>query len=139
MRKASEFVVAIGTPLGIGLALTSSEFVVIVLGPKWIDAVVPLRVLSMMFSIGILSMASTSLLPAIGRTRDVFRIDFTLFIVRMPITALVLWQFGFAAAVWTRFVAAIWWVIHYMLVVRKTIGISSQRVFLVPGAATLPP
>jgi len=130
-EKSVQVVVAIGTPLGIGLALISAEFVVIILGPKWIDAVVPLRVLSIMFSIGILAMASTSLLPAIGRTRDAFRIDFTLFMVRMPVTALVLWQFGFAAAVWTRCVSSIWWVIHYMLVVRNAIGISFQRVFLV--------
>jgi len=130
-EKSVQFVVAIGTPLGIGLALVAPEFIVIVLGPKWIEAILPLRVLSVMFSISVLALASTGLLPAIGRTRDVFMIDFILFLVRTPVTALLVWQFGLAAAVWARLVAGTWWVIHYMWVVRQRLEISFRRVLLV--------
>lgn len=130
-EKGVQLVVAIGTPLGVGLALVAPEFIIIVLGPKWIDAVFPLRVLSIMFSISVLAMASTNLLPAMGRTRDVFMIDFTLFVVRVPVTVLVVWQFGIVGAVWARLFAGIWWVIHYMWVVRKALDISFRRIFFV--------
>lgn len=130
-EKSVQFVVAIGTPLGIGLALVAPEFVVIVLGLKWTDAVPPLRVLSIMFSVSVLALASTGLLPAMGRTRDVFMIDFILFVVRIPATALVVWRFGFAAAAWARLVAGIWWVIHYTWVVRQRLDIAFGRVFFV--------
>ena len=130
-EKSVQFVVAIGTPLGIGLALVAPEFIVIVLGLKWIDAVLPLRVLSIMFSVSVLALASTGLLPAIGRTRDVFMIDFILFVIRTPVTALLVWQLGFAAAVWARLAAGTWWVIHYMSVVRQRLDISFRRLLFV--------
>lgn len=130
-EKSVQFIVAIGTPLGIGLALVAPEFIIIVLGPKWIDAVMPLRVLSVMFSISVLAMASTGVLPAMGRTRDMFIIDFTQFFARLPITTLVVWQFGFAGAAWARLVFGLCWVIQYMWAVRKALDISFRRVFLV--------
>jgi len=130
-EKSVQIVVAIGTPLGIGLALVAPELIIIVLGPKWIDAVLPLRVLSIMFSVSVLAMASTSLLPAMGLTREPFMITLTQFIARAPVTAMVVWQFGFAGAVWARLVFGLSWVIHYMWAVRKALDISFRRVFFV--------
>lgn len=130
-EKSVQFVVAIGTPLGVGLTLVASEFIIIVLGPKWIDAAMPLRVLSVMWSVSVPAMASTSLLYSMGRTRDIFIIDFTQFIARLPVTALVVWQFGIAGAAWGRLVFGIWWAIQYMWAVRKALNISFQRIFFV--------
>lgn len=130
-EKSVQFVVAVGTPQGVLLALVAPEFVMVVLGPKWIEAVLPLQILSVMFSIAVLAMASTSLLPAMGRTRDIFVIDFTLLMVKIPSTALLIWQFGFAGAAWARLASALWWVGHYMWVVQKALDISVLRIFLV--------
>lgn len=127
-EKSVQFVVAVGTPLGILLALVAAEFILIVLGPKWIEAELPLQVLSAMFSISVLAMASTSLLPAMGRTRDVFIIDCTLLVGRVPLTAFLIWQFGFAGAAWARFASGLWWVIHYILMIRSALGISFARI-----------
>lgn len=128
-ERSVQFVVAIGTPLGIGLALVANEFILIVLGPKWTEATLPLQVLSIMFSVSVLAMVSTSLLPAMGRTRDTFFITLVLLIVRVPITTLVVWQFGLVGAIWSRFAFGVWWAIHYMWAVSKAINFSFIRVF----------
>ncbi len=130
-EKSIQFMVAIGTPLGLGLALVAPEFIRIVFGPKWIQAIMPLRVLSIMFSIAVLATASSSLLPAMGRTRDIFVITLTQFVVRVPVTALVIWQFGFAGAAWSRLASALSWVIHYMWVVRRALGVSFRRILFI--------
>jgi lipopolysaccharide exporter len=130
-EKSVQFVVAIGTPLGIGLALVSHEFIMLVLGPKWSDATLPLQVLSVMYSISLLAMASTSLLPAIGRTRTAFFVTLIQFAARIPITTLAVWQFGLMGAVWSRFAFGITWVIHYMWVIRREIDCSFVRIFTV--------
>lgn len=126
-----QFVVAIATPLGIGLALVAKEFIPIVLGSKWTDAVMPLQVLSVMFSVSVLAMASTGLLPALGRTRDVFIIDFTQFVARLPVTAAIIWQYGIVGAVWARFGFGIWWVIHSMWVTSRAIDLSFRHLMTV--------
>lgn len=128
-ERSVQFVVAIGTPLGIGLALVAHEFVLIVLGPKWTEVTLPLQVLSVMYSISVLAMASTSLLPAMGRTRDTFFVTFVQLIVRVPITTLVIWQFGLAGAIWSRLAFGVGWVVHFMWAVRKAINFSISRLF----------
>ena len=130
-EKSVQFVVAIGTPLGIGLALVSHEFIMLVLGSKWSDATLPLQVLSVMYSISLLAMASTSLLPAIGNTRTAFFVTLVQFTARIPVTALAVWQFGLMGAVWSRFAFGITWVIHFMWVVRREIDCSFIRIFAV--------
>lgn len=130
-ERSVQVVVAIGTPLGILLALVAAEFILVVLGPKWIDAELPLRVLSVMFSISILAISSTGLLPAMGRTRDVFFIDFILLTARLPATGLVIFYFGLVGAIWARLAFGIWWVVHYMWIVRKALDLSLTRLFLV--------
>jgi lipopolysaccharide exporter len=127
-ERSMQFIVAIGTPLGILLALVAPEFILIVLGSKWIDAETPMRVLSVMFSIAVLGMGSTSILPAMGRTRDVFAINATLLLARLPVTALIIWHFGFAGAAWARFVSAVWWLGHSMLMIRRALDVSFLRI-----------
>lgn len=58
-----------GMPLAIGLALTSDRFVPVVLGQKWMDAVVPLAILALLATIRCFTPMITHVLNAIGRQR----------------------------------------------------------------------
>lgn len=127
-EKSLQLIVAIGTPLGVGFAFVAPEFILLVLGPKWEAAIFPARVLCIMFSIAVIAMASTSLLPALGRTRDVFRLNALTFIARLPVTSVAMWQFGFDGAVYSRFAFGVLWTFQYMIAVRAALGISLTRV-----------
>lgn len=58
-----------GMPLAIGLALTADRFVPVVLGQKWLDAVLPLAILALLATIRSFTPMITHVLNAIGRQR----------------------------------------------------------------------
>ncbi|HET9251416.1 MAG TPA: lipopolysaccharide biosynthesis protein [Candidatus Eisenbacteria bacterium] len=58
-----------GMPLAIGLALTADRFVPVVLGQKWLDAVVPLAILALLATIRSFTPMITHVLNAVGRQR----------------------------------------------------------------------
>lgn len=126
--RSLQFIVALGSPAGVGLALVAPEFVALLYGPKWDAVVYPLQVLCCLFSLTLLSMASTSVLPALGRTREMFGIDAKLFVVHAPVTLLLVWQWGIIGAAWARFASGSWWAVNYMIVVRRVLDVSFRSV-----------
>jgi len=78
-------------PLAIGLALVTDEFVVVVLGAKWIDAITPLRILAFLTTLRAVYPVVPQALTVIGGAR---------FIMHVGVATAVVAPLGFYVGSW---------------------------------------
>jgi teichuronic acid exporter len=73
LRILTEGLSIITFPATIGMAFVAGDFVHVVLGPKWLSAIVPLEILAFYAAFRCIAMLVPSVLTAIGETRFVMR------------------------------------------------------------------
>jgi len=71
-------------PIGFGFALVAGELVELAMGEKWLPAVPVIQVLAILSALQ-MSESSQPLAMALDRTREVFKRDFRVFVIRIPI------------------------------------------------------
>ncbi len=69
LLKITEVVLLITLPLSIGVVLLGDELVAVVLGPKWMNAVLPLRILALFVPLRSITIQFAPLLNVRGETR----------------------------------------------------------------------
>jgi len=73
--KLTEFLSLIAFPVGCGMAVVAHDFVLVVLGQKWIAAVVPLQILALSATIRAISPLLTQILLVVGESRLVMNLS----------------------------------------------------------------
>ena len=95
-------------PLCVGITLVADDFVKLALGPQWIDAIVPLRLLSVYISMRTIQTIIPQVVIALGDTAFLMR-NGVLAIVVMPAAFLIGTHWGLAGVGWA-------WMIAYPIV-----------------------
>ncbi len=136
LTRLSEALVYTVLPASVGLALVAPDFVRVVLGERWLAAIVPLQLLSIHVTIRCVNGLFSQALLGIGETRQALRVGIWL-VVTMP----VLFVLG---AVWwgPPGVALAWLVGHPLVSLPLLIRYTARRVAMplaAFGAALLPP
>jgi len=86
--RVTEAVALVTFPLAFGLALVSEQFVQVVLGPKWIDVVIPLQLLALYGSLKTITPMLAQILFVTGESRYVLHLSLIAAVV-MPTAFLV--------------------------------------------------
>ena len=95
-------------PLCVGITLVADDFVKLALGPQWIDAIIPLRLLSVYISMRTIQTIIPQVVIALGDTRFLMH-NGILAIVVMPAAFLIGTHWGLAGVGWA-------WMIAYPIV-----------------------
>jgi PST family polysaccharide transporter len=95
-------------PLCVGITLVADDFVKLALGPQWIDAILPLRLLSVYISMRTIQTIIPQVVIALGDTRFLMH-NGILAIVVMPAAFLIGTRWGLAGVGWA-------WMIAYPIV-----------------------
>lgn len=137
--KANKYVALVAFPSLIGLLIVSGDFVPLVLGPKWLPIVLPLRILCLVGILRFLTVTLSPLLYSLGKPRLVLR--FSLFNgIVLPLAFYASTAFGIVG------VAAAWAAIYpvgFLYLLRRTLQelelpVSTYAANLFqPAAATL--
>lgn len=111
-------------PACLGLTLVADDFVKVALGEKWLDAIIPLRLLSVYISLRTINTLIPQILTVIGETK--FLVKNGIFaVVLLPISFLIGTRWGMAGVAWA-------WMLAYPLVagpmyvkLHRTIGLTT--------------
>ncbi len=127
--KSVEIVSLLGIPIGLGFAVIAPEFVPLVLGEKWISSVLPVQIFCIMNALVMPALASTGLLPAIGETKAVFKINLYQFFLRLIAVPVAISSFGFFGAVVGRGLFGFLWMFQLMWFIEQCVQISMADTF----------
>lgn len=103
--RVTEAVALVTFPLAFGLALVSEQFVQVVLGPKWIDVVIPLQLLALYASLKTITPMLAQILFVTGESRYVLNLSLIAAVV-MPVAFLIGSRWG------TTGIALGWVLVH---------------------------
>jgi O-antigen/teichoic acid export membrane protein len=109
MLKLTEGLAFVTFPISVGLALVAREFVLVVLGPEWRPAIVPLQLLSFYAGLRSISTLHPQILTSVGRSRDQMRYSLLALVVLPPLFFVGGKLAGPAGVAWA-------WIIGYPLV-----------------------
>ena len=70
--RANATLLAVALPIGFGIALLAREIVIILLGAKWLDAVIVLQILGPVQAVAMSVVAASSLMMALRKVRAMF-------------------------------------------------------------------
>jgi teichuronic acid exporter len=110
--RITEAVALLAFPLSIGLALVADQFVPVVLGDRWTDAIVPMRLLAVSSAFRSLDPLLAQVLIATGHARDNAR-SMAFATAVLPIGFLLSVELGWGLAG----VAAVWMIGHPLVVI----------------------
>jgi O-antigen/teichoic acid export membrane protein len=127
--RAQTLVCAIGLPAGFGFALVADPVVRGFLGPKWIDAIPIIQILSGTFAFQTLSSSLPPLAMALGATKVLFGRDMRTLLIRVPFIVVGFLAGGLLGVVIGRSVSSFIGTIWNMALVRDLSGIPIVRQF----------
>ncbi|RYX81313.1 lipopolysaccharide biosynthesis protein [bacterium] len=128
--RAQALLCAIALPIGLGFAAIAEPLVRLVLGEKWMPAVLVIQVLS---SVLALQNLATSLLPlamAMGETKTLFKRDMLILVIRLPLILGGLIFGGFTGVVLARLGSGAAATALNMTLVNRLLGISAATQIL---------
>lgn len=122
--RAQAIIVAAAMPVGMLFALQAEVIVRLVLGEKWLDAVIIIQMLAAVFALQTLASPVRPLAMALGSTRLLFMRDLAMFAVRVPVIAAAAWFGGLVMVLQARAVTGLATIVLNMTVVRRLSGLS---------------
>lgn len=128
--RAQTLVCAVALPAGFGLALVADPLARLALGPKWLDAIPIIQILSATFAFQTLSSSLQPLAMASGQTKVLFWRDLRYFAIRIPFIIVGYLAGGLLGVVIGRAAASFIGTIWNMSLVAKLSGIPVGRQFL---------
>ncbi|HEV7719092.1 MAG TPA: oligosaccharide flippase family protein [Arsenicitalea sp.] len=124
-QRSQACLLAVGLPLGFGLAVVAEPFVYVILGPKWPIAATVIEYIAPVLAVQIVFGPQNALAYSLGATRMLFNRSLVLLIVRIPIVFAGLYFFGMTGLLVSRVISGgIMVSIVNMYMVRTLIGIS---------------
>jgi len=123
-QRAQALISAIALPAGFCCAVLAEPLVRLILGPKWIGAVLIVQVLGCVFALQTISSTAQPLALAKGETRLLFRRDLLNFLVRVPIVVTGMLLAGLTGIVFARMLSSLIGGSVEMKLVERLIGLS---------------
>jgi O-antigen/teichoic acid export membrane protein len=124
--RALEVLAAICTPAMVGLAIVAADFVEVVLGDQWSDAVPVIQILAWVGLIQALQAWNGGILMGLGRSRTLFRATLSFFVVYLA-SFLIGVQWGIVGVAVTYAVVATVLEVAYLWLTTHALGISFWR------------
>lgn len=128
--RAQGLITMIALPIGFTCGALAEPLVMLVLGPKWTEAVLVVQVLACVFAFQTLSSAVHPLALAKGQTRMMFMRDMVSFTIRVPIILIGMWWAGLTGIVFGRLISGSLAVLINAQVVKGMLGIPIGRQLL---------
>lgn len=121
-------------PIFFGISATASEFVPIVLGEKWIPAILPIEIISLTLPLGMISGLMLSGLKGVGRADVSLKIIVVAFVL-MPTAFLIGLKWGLLGISWAWAIA---YPIYFFIMLFQSVPILSLRVSDILKAMSYP-
>ena len=125
-----QVMMTISIPISIGLALSAPKLVPVLLGEKWLEAILPIQVLAFVSAILTLSIPSRPISLALGRTRDLFSRQFIYLVVRLPVFGLAIFYFGILGALVAKAFLSVYFVILSLNMIKVMLAVSIKQQIL---------
>jgi PST family polysaccharide transporter len=123
-QNAQSLITSIALPAGVGFALLAEPMVLLVMGEKWIKAVIVVQVLSSIFALQTLGSLVNPLAMATGNTRMLFWRDLLILSTRIPLVVTGLLVGGLPGLVGARAITGLSGIIMSICLVRKITGLT---------------
>ncbi|MBR9897781.1 MAG: lipopolysaccharide biosynthesis protein [Gammaproteobacteria bacterium] len=121
-RRSQSLTSFIVIPSGVGLACIAEPLIPMVLGSKWIDAIIVVQVLAIVFAVQSLVTLVNPLAMAFGRTKTLFYRDMLMFGIRLPLVVVAAIYWGLEGIVWARAISAATSILICIALIREIIG-----------------
>lgn len=136
-QRAASAVVMIGLPLLAGQAAVAQPLVLVLLGPKWAEAAMLLKWLSISLIPYLFGILLTPLGMALGQTKELFWRNAVQLLVKLPLLIFGAIHYGFAGVIAARLVSETVTAMFCMASVRKLCGLPLSTQFFVNWRAFL--
>lgn len=127
--RAQGLITMIALPIGFICGALAKPLVLLVLGTKWVEAVLVVQVLACVFALQTISSAVLPLAMAKGQTRLMFARDLLAFGMRVPIILIGMWLGGMVGVIYARFVTGLTGMVINAHVVRRLLGLGVLNQF----------
>ncbi|MDW6026300.1 lipopolysaccharide biosynthesis protein [Mesorhizobium sp. BAC0120] len=114
---------AIALPVAFGWALIADPTVRLIMGEKWLPAVIVVQIIACVAGIATLANSVQPLALAMGEPRKIFHRDTAFFLIRMPLIVIGMYEAGLLGMLWVRVVTASINTLVNMQLVSRLIGI----------------
>lgn len=105
--KGQSAMLALVLPIGVGSALVAHELVVVVVGPRWLEAIPVVQWISPVIAVGLLAAPVRSIIMVDGRTRSLFMRNLLMLCLRVPMLIAGVWFGGIMGVLYARVVASL--------------------------------
>jgi O-antigen/teichoic acid export membrane protein len=129
-QKSACAIVTVALPVLVGESLLAEPAVRLVFGEKWIGAVPLLRWLALSLIPALFAIPFGPLVMSFNRTQFFLKRNIVELCVKLPLVIVGTIKFGFAGAIFARFISEMVAAFFCMRVVRQLIGISIHRQLL---------
>lgn len=133
VRSTQSLIFCLTAPLGIGFALVADPMVRLVMGEKWLPAVMVIQAIASLYALQILAVALQPLAMAVGDTKLLFRRDLFNFLTRFPLVVAGLLLGGLPGLIFARVLAGLSHLANNMRVIHQltdlTIGSQIRSVW----------
>jgi PST family polysaccharide transporter len=126
-QSAQALVTAIALPLGVGVAVLADPMVRLLMGEKWLPAVIVIQILASVFALQTLGSANQPLAMATGDTKLLFKRDLQGFIFRIPMIVAGMLLGGMQGILYARAFVGTVGIVLALNVVKKITGLTFRE------------
>lgn len=122
-QRAQTLMTSIALPLGVGVALVANLLIPLLLGEKWMPALIVIQVISVVAAVQTLSTLAQSVAMATGDTRLIFVRSTQMLLVRVPFILLGMYLDGLRGLILARALTGSFGIFANCFIVRRLIGL----------------
>jgi len=130
-QSAQSLVTAIALPLGVGVAVVADPLVRLMMGEKWLPAVIVIQILASVFALQTLGAPNQPLAMATGDTKLLFKRDLQGFLFRIPMIVAGMMLDGLHGILYARAFVGTVGIALALNVVKKITGLTFREQLIV--------
>lgn len=130
-QSAQALVTAIALPLGVGVAVLADPMVRLLMGEKWLPAVIVIQILASVFALQTLGSPNQPLAMATGDTKLLFKRDLQGFLFRIPMIVAGMLLGGLHGILYARAFVGTVGILLALNVVKKITGLTFREQLIV--------
>ncbi|MPT47849.1 MAG: lipopolysaccharide biosynthesis protein [Sphingobium sp.] len=123
-QRAQALITAVALPLGVGFALVAEPLVHMAMGEVWLPAVPIIQTLAVVFALQTLASIAYSLAMSFGKTELLFRREWQMLLIRLPILFVLMYFYGLVGVLIARATTIFVTIFFNMQIVKNLINIS---------------
>ncbi|MFC7049337.1 lipopolysaccharide biosynthesis protein [Emcibacter nanhaiensis] len=130
--ESAQFLAGLSQPIGIGFALIAPEFIYLVYGPNWLDAIPIVQILAAASAFSMMGSIAIFVAMAHGDTKYLFFRELMMFLALPVFVITGVHYFGFIGAVYGIAARQILQLVLNMLIVQKLLDLPLLRLMFAP-------